>query len=156
MNNIIKMKTYILILARIFPKGHPDAGQVTRFITSLSQGSKIHTIRGNYADWEKKVQDVLRGDARISIRIWKGKPYRSRQVELLSLDKDSGVGVQKLRSFDDENAYFISDKGNVFPVSLQKMANNDGLSVNEWKGWFKDNSQCPLAIIHFTDFRYRL
>lgn len=150
------MKTHILILAQTFPKGHPNAGQTTRFGASISQCAKIHTIRDNYASWEKKIQDVLNGEARISIRIWEGKPYRSCQIELLSLDRNSGVGIQKLHSFDDENAYFISDKGNVFPVSLQELANNDGLSVNEWKGWFKDVSRFPLAIIHFTDFRYRL
>ena len=150
------MKTHILILAQTFPKGHPNAGQATRFGASISQCVKIHTIRDNYASWEKKIQDVLNGEARISIRIWEGKPYRSCQIELLSLDRNSGVGIQKLHSFDDENAYFISDKGNVFPVSLQELANNDGLSVNEWKGWFKDVSRFPLAIIHFTEFRYRL
>lgn len=150
------MKTHILILSQTFPKGHPDAGKATRFGTSISQCVKIHTIRENYDEWKKKVQDVLSGEARLSIRVWNSKPYRSCQIELVSLDKDSGVGIQKLHSFDDENAYFVSDNGNVFPVSLQELANNDGLSVNEWKGWFKDNSQCPLAIIHFTDFRYRL
>lgn len=150
------MKTYILILSQTFPKGHPNGGKSTRFGASLCQRVKIHTIRDNYAGWEKKIQEVLDGDARLSIRVWEGKPYRSRQIELLSLDKDSGAGIQKLHSFDDENIYFVSDNGNVFPVPLQEVSNNDGLSVNEWKGWFKDNSQCPLAIIHFTDFRYRL
>lgn len=152
----MKMKTHILILAQTFPKGHPNEGQATRFGASLSQCVKIHTIRDNYAEWEKKIQDVLSGEARLSIRVWEGKPYRSCQIELLSLDKDSGVGIQKLHTFDEENAYFISDKGNVLPVSLQELANNDGLSVNEWKGWFKNISRFPLAIIHFTDFRYRL
>ena len=150
------MKTHILILTRTFPKDHPAAGQVTRFLTSLSQGTKIHTIRGNYVDWEKKIQEILKGEARLSIRIWKDKPYRSCQIELLSLDKDSGVGIQKLHSFDEENAYFVSEKGNVLPIPLQELAKNDGLSVNEWKGWFKDNAKFPLAIIHFTDFRYTL
>lgn len=150
------MKTHILILAQTFSKGHPEVGKPTRFIASVSQGVKIHTIRENYAVWENKIKEILEGEARLSIRIWEDKPYRSCQIELLSLDRNSGVGIQKLHSFDDENAYFISDKGNVFPVSLQELANNDGLSVNEWKGWFKDVFRFPLAIIHFTDFRYRL
>ena len=98
----------------------------------------------------------MEGDAVLSIRVWEGTPYRSKQVEILRLDKLSGVGIQKLHSFDAENAWFIGPNGNVLPISLQELANNDGLSVNEWKGWFEHNVQLPLAIIHFTDFRYIL
>ena len=148
------MKTHILILSQTFPKGHPEVGKPTRFITSVSQGVKIHTIRENYAVWVNKIKEILEGEARLSIRIWEDKPYRSRQIELLSLDKNSGVGIQKLHSFDDETAYFIGGKGNVLPIPLQELANNDGLSVKDWRGWFKDNAHLPLAIIHFTGFRY--
>ena len=150
------MKTHILILSQTFPKGHSEVGKPTRFGASVSQCVKIHTIRENYTVWENKIKEVLEGEAWLSIRIWEDKPYRSRQIELLSLDKNSGVGIQKLRSFDDVAAYFIGSNGNVLPVSLQELANNDGLSLNEWKGWFKDNAKFPLAIIHFTDFRYTL
>ena len=149
------MKTHILILSQTFPKGHPEVGKPTRFGASVSQCVKIHTIRENYTVWENKIKEILEGEARLSIRIWEDKPYRSRQIELLSLDKNSGVGIQKLHSFDDETAYFIGSNGNVLPVSLQELANNDGLSLNEWKGWFKNNTKFPLAIIHFTDFRYQ-
>ena len=150
------MKTHVLILSQTFPKGHPDEGKPTRFGASVVQQVKIHTIRNGFKDWTRKISEVLSGEARLSIRIWEDKPYRSRQIELLSLDKNSGVGIQKLRSFDDKTAYFIGSKGNVLPVSLQELANNDGLSLNEWKGWFKDNAKFPLAIIHFTDFRYTI
>ena len=38
---------------------------------------------------------------------------------------------------------------------LPTLAANDGLSVSDWLAWFKcyDKTK-PLAIIHFTDFRY--
>lgn len=150
------MKTHVLILAQTFPKGHPDAGKPTRFGASVTQQVKIHTIRENYGDWENKIKEVLEGNAVLSIRVWEGTPYRSKQMEILRLNKLSGVGIQKLHSFDAENAWFIGPNGNVLPISLQELANNDGLSVNEWKGWFEHNVQLPLAIIHFTDFRYTL
>lgn len=149
------MKTHVLILTETFPKGHPDAGKPTHFGASVTQCVKIHTIRGNYEEWEKKINEVLSGEAVLSLRVWTGKPYRSRQMELLRLDADTGIGIQKLHSFDEEHAYFIGEKGNVLPMTLQELANNDGLSVNQWKGWFEDNTHLPLAIIHFTDFRYR-
>ena len=150
------MKTYILILSKTFPKGHPDENKPTRFGASVIQQVKIHTIRENYGNWEKKMKEVQNGEAVLSVRIWEGTPYRSKQMELLHLDKDSGVGIQKLHSSDEDTAYFVGSKGNVLPVPLQEMANNDGLSLNEWKGWFENNTKLPLAIIHFTGFRYNL
>ena len=150
------MKTHVLILSQTFPKGHADEGKPTRFGASVTQQVKIHTIRDNYEEWSKKISEVLTGEAILSVRVWEGKPYRSKQMEILRLDKDSGVGIQKLHSFDEDTAYFVGSKGNVLPVPLQELANNDGLSMNEWTGWFANNTKLPLAIIHFTDFRYNL
>jgi len=150
------MKTHVLILSQTFPKGHPDEGKPTRFGASVVQQVKIHTIRNGFEDWTRKISEVLSGEAVLSVRVWEGKPYRSKQMEILCLDKNSGIGIQKLHSFDEDTAYFVGDKGNVLPVPLQELANNDGLSMNEWKGWFVNNSKLPLAIIHFTNFRYDL
>ena len=149
------MKIHVLILSQTFPKGHHDEGKPTRFGASVTQCVKIHTIRSNYEEWRKKINEVLSGEAILSLRVWTDKPYRSKQMELLRLDASTGVGIQKLHSFDEEHADFIGEKGNVLPVSLQELDNNDGLSVNEWKGWFENNTQLPLAIIHFTSFRYK-
>lgn len=143
-------------MSQTFPKGHPEEKKPTRFGTSVIQQVKIHTIRENYGNWEKKMKEIQNGEAVLSVRIWEGTPYRSKQMELLHLDKDSGVGIQKLHSFDKDTAYFVGNNGNVLPVPLQELANNDGLSLNEWKGWFENNAKLPLAIIHFTKFRYSL
>jgi len=149
------MKTHILIVTQTFPKGHPDAGKPTNFGTSVVQGLKIHTIRNNFEEWERKIKEVQQGHAILSVRVWEGKSYRSKQNEILRLDRDGDVGIQKLHSFDEEMAYFVGERGNVLPVSLEELANNDGLSLNEWKGWFDNHAQWPMAIIHFTDFRYK-
>ena len=38
---------------------------------------------------------------------------------------------------------------------IQILANNDGLSLQDWREWFKGYDQGkPMAIIHFTDKRY--
>lgn len=149
-----KMKTYILILSQTFPKGHPSEGKPTGFGAAVVQQIKKHTIRDNYVEWVRKIDEIKAGNAVLSIRVWEGKPYRSRQLTLMDLTRDSGIGIQKLHSFDDEYGYFIGGKGNVLPIPLQELANNDGLSVKDWRGWFKDNAHLPLAIIHFTGFRY--
>ena len=149
-----KINTHILILSRTFPKGHPSEGKPTNFGGYIVQTVKKHTLRENYADWEQKITEVLDGKAILSVRVWEGTPYRSKQKEILRLDSDSGVGIQKLHSFDENYGYFIGRKGNVLPVSLQELANNDGLSLSDWRGWFNGTDHLPLAIIHFTPFRY--
>ena len=102
------MKTYVITLSKTFPKGHIRAGEPTNFAHLLGNGlnltddglqlckHKIHTIRGNYPLWARRIAEVERGEACLSIRQWADKPYRSTQVEIARLGKDDGVGIQKL------------------------------------------------------------
>ena len=160
------MRTYVLIVSRIFPKTHKRAGENTEFTDKIAcslfctgycsdcdyHKTKIHTIRANYELWEKRIKDVQDGKAVISIRYWSGKPYNSKQIKLHELDKDSGVGVQKIRfPFPNLHCFLIGDIEHQ-DMSLSK---NDGLSYDDFKEWFKkyDLSK-PMAIIQFTDFRY--
>ena len=87
----------------------------------------------------------------MSLRYWSGKPYKSKQVEFLRLGKDDGVGIQKVEFKADEFGPLVDGK-NQFVSDLAK---NDGLSLTDFTDWFKgyDLSK-PLAIIHFTKFRY--
>jgi LysM repeat protein len=40
-------------------------------------------------------------------------------------------------------------------LTLKQIAENDGLTVEDWKAWFTGMSFAePLPIIHFTKFRY--
>ena len=93
----------------------------------------------------------------LSVRQWTGKPYRSKQVEIARLTAANGVGIQKL-SFDKDrdgvsSLKFFDINGKY--IDWEILANNDGLSLEYWKEWFQgyDLSK-PLAIIHFTKFRY--
>lgn len=114
---------------------------------------KLHTIRANYPLWKKRIKDVQEGNASLSIRQWTGKPYRSRQTEIARLTAKDGVGVQRLRFLGGNfNGGYI--RNGAFP-SAKILANNDGLSLEDWEEWFKDyDLSNPLAIIHFTKFRY--
>ncbi|MFY9159658.1 hypothetical protein [Aquirufa ecclesiirivi] len=159
----MKLKTYVLTVSRYFPSTHPRKGEDTGFIDKILttiMGApdlrKIHTIRGNYELWEKRIKEVQDGKAILSLRYWEGKPYDSKQVEFARLDKNSGIGIQKL-VFLDENFEmpFIFENGYASLNSIFTLAKNDGLSFEDFKAWFKvyDLSQ-PMAIIHFTSFRY--
>lgn len=165
------MKTYVITLSQVFPANHPRAGKRTHFAAKVQDtlddkpnmervdiDYKRHTIRANYPLWAKRFEQIERGEACLSIRQWSGKPYASKQVEIARLTKEDGIGLQKL--------LFPRDRDGVHSLSLfyiecakdttsEELAHNDGLSVPEWRAWFRtyDLSK-PMAIIHFTKFRY--
>ncbi|WP_206106670.1 hypothetical protein [Ilyomonas limi] len=148
------LKKYVLTLSKNFMSTHPKAGQPTNFFIKVQQGEKIHTIRGNYELWQKRISEINNGKAVLCIREWSGKPYRSAQTELMQLNK---VGLQKIEW--TPLGWFID--GVESDVRTKKLARNDGLSLEDFAAWFKGGivmedkyNMEPMAIIHFTDFRY--
>lgn len=150
------MKTYVLTLSKVFPKNHKRAGEPTDFELLFKDNNyfdKIHTIRANYPLWEQRISEIQAGRAVLSVRQWTGNPYRSKQVEIASLTADDGVGIQKLSFSREMLSFEIDDKGFAIPEDL--LAENDGLSLEDWIDWFKGyDLDKPMAIIHFTKFRY--
>jgi hypothetical protein len=145
------MKTYVLIISEFFPKTHSKAGQPTGFRSAIKQYEKIHTIRGNYDLWAKRFEKINKGEAFLSIRVWLGKPYKSFQYEILSLDSSDGIGIEKLE--DPTNFVYAPIEGKI--VNWDLVAQNDGISSEDFKEWFKDyDLSKEMAIIHFTRFRY--
>lgn len=175
------MITYYLILSQVFPSTHPRAGEPTYFMEKLhnaladadmspmpyytpSPDTKLHTIRANYDLWYKRFEKIASGEACLSVRQWLGKPYSkgSKQVEIVRLTREHGIGIQKL-NFGWHNSvqipviegwYMYGEFG-----SKGELAKNDGLGINDWMSWFKAHEvdtvySKPLAIIHFTHFRY--
>ena len=165
------MKTYNIMLSKVFPATHSRKGEPTYFSqkvqaahypTMSDETPKLHTIRENYDLWRDRIAQVKAGEAEICLRQWTGKPYRSKTVEIMRLGCDDGVGIQKL------NFGWCGDKQ--VPViegwymdgefgSKKELAKNDGLSLEDWQAWFKAHEKDtvydkPLAIIHFTSFRY--
>lgn len=168
------MKTYVLTVSRVFPATHNKRGEQTYFIERISPifckaysncehndcphceyvvNPKIHTIRANFPLWEKRIKEVQAGKAILSIRYWSGKPYNSTQVEICQLDKDFGIGIQKLK-LNEFVDLFIDETQHNFST-VRQLAQNDGLLFEDFLEWFKkyDFSK-PMAIIHFTKFRY--
>lgn len=142
------MKTYVIMLSRVFPKGHIRAGEPTGFREKLLSGEKIHTIRTNYDLWKQRIKEVENGEACISLRQWLDKPYRSKQIEIARLTKEHGVGVE---------AILLPPIGQLSRAldSYPELDTHDGLDRIDWLSWFE---QAPrnqsLPIIHFTPFRY--
>jgi len=151
------MKTYVITLSKYFLATHKRAGEKTNFKEKFLSGEKIHTIRANYPLWEKRIKEVQEGRAVLSIRQWTGKPYRSKQIEIATLTAKNGIGVQKLIFVgNDIMLPVVEYGGNKFrSMDRYRLASNDGLSFKNWVDWFRgyDLSK-PMAIIHFTKFRY--
>lgn len=99
------MKTFVLTISRQFPTNNLRRGQDTNFVKKILNnytcednelGNKIHTCRANYKYWERIINEVNAGKAILSLRYWSNEPYRSKQVEIVSFDKGSGIGLQEL------------------------------------------------------------
>ena len=150
------MKTYVLTLSDSFPANHAMHGKPTyfreKFYGTPGMLRKLHTIRANYTLWAKRFKEIAAGDACLSVREWLDAPYRSKQREIARLTADDGVGIQKLTFFAGRIIYPTVGQ---YQPSVKEIANNDGLGATEWVDWFKNyDLSKPLAIIHFTKFRY--
>lgn len=149
------MKTFVLMISRQFPQGHRSHPKATNFESLIGQGIKIHSLRENFEYWAARIVQVQRGEARLSIREWVGKPYGkgSTQRVLFNLGKDDGVGIEPIWQCLD---LFYWDAGMENVVYLDPLARNDGLTLADFEHWFGNAmKKRRLAIIHFTPFRYR-
>ena len=153
------MITYTLMLSEYFLKGHPRSGEPTNFVENFRK-TKLHTIRANYALWAKRFEKIERGEAYLSVRVWDGAPFASKQRVIANLGKDDGIGLQLLQfrgrtGFTWIGTPFI-DHNRLHEIV--KLANNDGLSYEDWVNWFSNNPKYDLtedfALIQLTDFRY--
>lgn len=162
-----KLKTYNIMLSRVFPTTHPKAGQETDFMPKVLAAlkgipcyrKKLHTIRAKYDLWKKRFEEVERGEAVINLRQWLGRPYRSKTVLIKTLTSKDGIGIQKLEIVEERYKtrplILCYVDGSQISALLPTLAANDGLSVDDWLAWFKGyDKNKPMAIIHFTDFRY--
>jgi hypothetical protein len=144
-------------------QGIPVTDAEYNFQVYTNTAPKLHTIRSNkkgtaYERWSKKIKEVQEGKAILSIRYWSGKPYNSKQVEICQLDKDSGIGVQRIEFHEDRDgvpALKYPIINNYAEPNIKDVAKNDGLYIEDFREWFKGyNLSIPMAIIHFTSFRY--
>lgn len=176
------MKTYVITLSKRFPAKHGRVGDLTFFAEKLVNAlddveatltiddaddtsiaiydRKIHTIRANYPFWEKRITEIKRGKACLSIRQWSGRPYNSPQVEIARLVQP--IGIQRIElHYHSENDTITAriDGREWLDADCYEIAKNDGLNTDDFKEWFfgwhpKEDKVFHGVIIHFTDFRY--
>lgn len=170
------MKTYVLMLADKFPATHQRKGEPTMFYTKVRNGinlpifaqplfgcdepaKKIHTIRKNAELWIKRFEEIDSGKACLSLRMWEGKPYKSKQIEIARLTKEDGIGIQVGYIGIEREHPTLSigypENGSIELIEGDLISYNDGLTRWDWCDWFKNyDLSKPMAIIQFTKFRY--
>jgi hypothetical protein len=154
------MVTYVLMVSETFPATHSKRGTPTNFSDAIGDSVKIHTLRSNYALWDKRFKKINAGQAQLSLRVWEGKPYASKHREVCKLDRTVGIGLERLQYsllLKEGAGFFVlnskNDSYKALPVSV--LAKNDGLSEADFREWLdRYDLTVPLAVIHFTDFRY--
>lgn len=147
------MKTYVITLSQTFPSYHQQRGKSTDFFGKLFEGEKVHTIRGNYAFWKKRFDEIAAGRAKLSVRKWLNKPYKSKQVIMREYTAENGIGIQKCDVEFYDGVSFISVDDRLKYSNDLQIVHNDGLSFLDFMYWFKK----PIidgCIIHFSDLRY--
>jgi hypothetical protein len=180
------MKTAVVLLGKTFLEGHPRAGEETHFREKVlcglckeacsrkaegrpyefcgSEGGKvikdpylkIHTCRGNYDYWKKKIDGIKEADGVLSIRQWSRKAYRSPQERIIEVPAAT-AGVQQLWLRRDFKDSWVDGR---VQVSIEELAHHDGLSLEDFKWWFApefastDEFLVEIAIVQFGGFRY--
>jgi hypothetical protein len=134
----------VLMVARVFPQTHYRHQEFTFFERKILAGEKIHTIRLNAKDYFKDGDEV-------SLRVWTGRPYHSRQREFaqvtIHLEPVDIVAHSDL-SLECQVVGGVAD-----PLDL---ALHDGLDEDDFFDWFFPAGPGSFSgdILHFTDFRY--
>lgn len=147
----MEKKKIVLTLSKVFPVTNSRAGEPTGFEEKLKAGVKLHTIRANKDGvWDKRAKEIADGQKMLCVREWTGKPYQSEQREFARFEK---IGIQHIEMFNTTLPQCKVD-GKVVP--MERLAANDGLTLEQFKEWFfgEGDTYFEGVIIHFTDFRY--
>lgn len=159
-----KLIRYRISISKVFPAYHTRKDEPTNFFISIMDGienkhsGKIHTIRGNYGLWKKRFDKINQGQAVLELYQWSGEPYRSKCETKYVLTNEDGIGVEKIIFHKDRDGVAKLDWSlinNKYEPNIKLLAKNDGLLLKDFRAWFKPyDLNEPLAIIHFTNFRY--
>jgi hypothetical protein len=109
---------------------------------------KIHTIRENY-DWWKRFEGQ-----EVSLFYWIGKPYRSKQ-KVFCVKRI--ISVQEVFFKSSINSFYpTADMHMGTAIKNLLLAWNDGFkTLKGFNQWFNKYKSGKMAIIHFTDLKYR-
>ena len=171
----------VILCSRYFQKDHPKSGEPTFFVEKVWKAlqtigysepqyffdelpglesiidldvfkttwEKYHTVRKGKR-W--KVGDTA------SLRVWSGKPYRSKQITFadnVKVEKVFDIDIDECGVISINGLYFLPDEiGGNDPE--EELAKNDGLSLDDFYEWlvmpcFRKEKAFSGQIICFTN-----
>jgi hypothetical protein len=110
-----------------------------RFEAPALAGTKIHTMRGHRRDGRPR---AVVGE-RISLRVWTGRPYASKQREFAqaTVEQVAPVEIEKYRT-----RLWIGIGGEPLPLQQwNSLARHDGFAdIRELLDWFEAENGLPF------------
>jgi hypothetical protein len=159
----------VITFSRFFPATHPRKGEPTYFVEKIWKG--LYDMEpSNYlpfaSEWPRydeafpttddplenihkhapKCHTIRAGNRwkfgdRFSPRVWSGKPYASKQIEIAP-----DIEIVKTWSFEQKDELFYLD-GKQIDVTSGDFAVNDGLSADDLLNWFPGNKPFSGQVI---------
>lgn len=142
------LKKYVLMVSKNLRDFDYKLPKPTFFKEKIVNKEKIHTLRNNLIYWRRIEKAIKKGKGVLSLREWIDKPYRSKQIEFLQLNK---IHIQPITITNCASLVWLNDRY-LNKWEIEKLAHNDGLSLSDFEKWF--SKDFDGAIIHFTDFKY--
>lgn len=152
----------IITFSRVFPVYHPRRGEPTNFVEkvweSIRNEKNIDSPQYHFMKFESEIMrwktfspkhHTIREGKRFKVgdkfspRVWSGKPYNSKQIIIapdIEVKKVWDIKVEKDHYKNTDGSITIYTKiiinGFHRTKNYEKLAINDGLSVNDLCNWF--------------------
>ena len=174
----------IRTLSQRFQKGHIRNGEPTYFVEKVLNSLLIDCYSEEYLEmlvklnpgkdkemilsfylsigWEKEYEEKhhtiraghhFKTDEEIQLAVWSGKPYASPQIKICP--------PLKVKCYDFEVFHNTMPQGIEWPLlvdgydtDIEQVSKNDGLTVEDFKSWFKYPSPFVGQIIAWNDPKY--
>lgn len=158
------------MFSTVFPAHHKRRGEPTYFVEKIISGLVRNDVPGYGTETVKALRDLgvldikkaleaepkghtIRAGHRYSpgdfmvMKIWSGKPYRSKQITLgppveivntwdIRLELVDCVYHDGAKEIKDKMKFFIASTDFFLSNDEQKIARNDGLTHQDWLDWF--------------------
>lgn len=153
-----------IMFSRVFPKGHPKAGQPTRFVekiwSALADMGRTDDQKGDFgdydADWQSYYSGIpkwhtIRAGRRWKVgdwfvpKIWSGNPYRSKTISVaqpIEVKKEWPILMTPMGSIYIDGRRF---------EQVEALAANDGLTYDDFNEWFPANRRFDGQIICWNE-----
>lgn len=143
----------VITFSRQFPVKHPKAGQPTFFREKIWAGLadifRDWKIPDEITDWDwheyyngaPKYHTIRSGNRwkvgdQFSPRVWSGKPYRSKQIEIAPPITIEKIWEILIKIEDGEDMTVLVDGRRMILQEWASIALNDGLALSDFANWF--------------------